>query len=258
MTMGTTGTYEIAENATASPQVLDMDLRKAGDRLVAQSLGPICVSLAGVYALVAVTHTFAIFETQSTLLGGAAVATILFLLSLPYVIRRWSIPEEWSHVCGASIVAVVVGNVLLRFFVLKSSLYTIDMVLCIIGAGGLFLSARWLVGALLCILSSWIVTATLVFPAMLFSHEALVIVAATVLAVLIHLVRLRNVQELEWLRQQEHTQRERLETTIEQLHRSEEHYRTIFNNAPLQRPRSWPLCRATISTDARRRDNRRE
>ncbi len=230
-TMGTTDAHDLSDKTASLPQVPAMDVRQAYDPLVAQSLRSICISLAGVYALVAISHALAIFEPGSTLLSISAVVTIVFLLSLPYVIRRWAIPDEWSHVCGASIVAVVVGNVLLRFFVLKNSLYTIDIVLCVIGTGGLFLSARWLIGALLFILMSWIVAAALLFPATLLSHEALVIVAATVLAILIHHVRRRNVQEFEWLRHQEHTQRKTLEQTIEKLHQSEAHYRNLFDNA---------------------------
>jgi PAS domain S-box-containing protein len=229
--MATVGPHSFSHNIAILPQVLEADLRKACDRLVAQSLPSISVALAGVYVLVAVSHTLGIFEPRSLLLGGVALTTIAFLLFLPYAIRRWSIPDQWSHICGASIVAVVVGNVLLRFFVLQNSAYTIDMVLCILGIGGLFLSIRWIVGALFFTLMGWAVTATLLFPAMLFSHEALVIVAATVLAILIHVVRRRNVQELEWLRHQEQQQRQTLEQTIEQLHHSEEHYRNLVDNA---------------------------
>lgn len=229
--MRTVGSYNVSQEETVSVHVSGADLRRACDRLVAQSLSPICFSLAGVYALVAVSHTFALFEPQSLLLGSVAFGTIIFLLALPYVIHRWPIPQEWSHVCGASIVAVVVGNVLLRFFVLQNTRYTIDIVLCVIGTGGLFLSARWLLGTLFAIVTSWVVAAAVLFPTILWSHEALVIVAASVLAILIHLVRRRNVQELEWLRQQERGQRTALEATLTQLHQSEAHYRSLVDNA---------------------------
>jgi hypothetical protein len=180
----------------ASLQVANVDLRDAYNRLVARGLTPICVSLAAVYTFVAVSHTFAIFEPGLPLLGGAAAVTIGFLLFLPTAIRRWSISDQWSHVCGAAIVAVVLGNVLLRFFVLKNGQYTIDMVLCIVGTGGLFLSMRWFVGTLFCILTSWVIAAALLFPWVLWSHNALVILAATVLASLIHFVRRWHVQTL--------------------------------------------------------------
>lgn len=229
--MDTISMDENSESADVSLQAANADLRAAYNRLVARGLAPICASLAAVYSLVAVSHTFAIFEPRSPLLGGVAVATIGFLLLLPFVIRRWSIPDRWSHVCGAAIVAVVVGNVLLRFFVLKDGQYTIDMVLCIVGTGGLFLSGRWFVGTLVCVLASWIITASLLFPSALWSHNALVIIAATVLASLIHFVRRRHVHALEWLRRQESVQKKALEQTIDQLHRSEEHYRTLFDNA---------------------------
>lgn len=229
--MDTIGMYENSESAAVSLQAAHTDLRAAYNRLVAHGLAPICTSLAAVYSLVAVSHTFAIFEPRSSLLGGVAVATIGFLLLLPVVIRRWAISDRWSHTCGAVIVAVVLGNVLLRFFVLKDGQYTIDIVLCIVGTGGLFLSGLWFVGTIVCILVSWIITASLLFPGALWSHNALVIMAATVLASLMHFVRRRHVHALEWLRHQESVQKKILEQTIGQLHRSEEHYRTLFDNA---------------------------
>ena len=202
-------------------------IRAALDAIVLQSLRPICIGLSALYLIFAVSHALFLPPHAATKMSIVASASALLLLALYYVLRRYSIPPRHAHPVGAGIACLILFNSLLHLYLLSGPEQTTNVALLVIGVGCFFLSARWLALILVLSVGGWAGIVLLEPPSPAWRHFGFMLMAATVLSVLIHTVRLRALEQLERMHLQDVSRKKELERAVRATQLSEERFRQL-------------------------------
>jgi len=211
----------------SSSKTSESDLRAALDVIMRESLRPISAGLSALYLVFAVSHRLVLQESVTTLMSLVAAASAALLLSLYFMLGRWSIPNRWAHPIVASMAGLVLLNSFLHLYLLSEPQQTTNFMLLVIGVGCLFLSTGWLALALAATIGVWGVVVWGAAPSPLWIHFGFGLLSASVLSVLIYTVRVRAFRRLERLRvQNEHHKRE-LEEAVHVAQRSEQRDRAV-------------------------------
>jgi signal transduction histidine kinase/putative methionine-R-sulfoxide reductase with GAF domain len=196
----------------------EAEVRSALNQVVKQNLPPVCMVLGVLYALLAVSHLLLLPKTvpPSTvaLMAALAEVTALVLLIIYLVLTRWPISEKWAHPIGAFIALLVLGNSLINIYFTEDPLQTLTLVLLIIGAGFLFLSPYWLTVIILTTLSGWSAVVWALDPLRVWENYAIPLVSAILLALIIHIARIRSQRDTEILRRDNARRKTELEAVL--------------------------------------------
>lgn len=198
------------------------DLREAFDNIVNQSLRPITLWLSGLYLLLAVAHRITLPPAAAPIMITTAAGSAALLLALYGMLGSWPSPARWAHTLSAGIAGIVFFNSILHLYLLASPEHTTNLILLVIGAGCIFLSTPWLAAILSITLVGWGTVAWTVSYSSNWSHYGFALLMASIVSVLIHLVRLRTLYQLEWLRQQDQQQKQTLEESTQKLREAKE------------------------------------
>lgn len=161
------------------------------------------------------------------LLTTTAVVTALVFLGVALLLGRRSFPASWAHPLGTCMVALVLSTDLLHLHLLGDPLQTTNLILLTIGVGLFFLSVRWLAFTVAMIWAGWGGVVWVAAPSSEWVHFGFALFSATVLAVLVHTVRLRVYERLEGLHYQDQHRLKKLESTTQALQQSEARYRYL-------------------------------
>jgi PAS domain S-box-containing protein len=208
------------------------DLRAALDAVVRESLRPVALGLGVLYLVFAVSHALLLPKSVATPMAVLAAGTAVALLGLHYALSRRAIPLRWAHPVGAFVAGLALLNSLLHIYLTAEPRQTTNLMLLVVGAGFFFLSAGWLTLVLAAALAGWGVVVSLASPSAAWLHFGFALFTATVLAVLVHTVRVRALRRLERLRLQEDLQRARLEKALHAVQWSERRLGTLLESAP--------------------------
>jgi PAS domain S-box-containing protein len=200
-------------------------LREALDAIVLNSLRPISLGLAALFAVFAVSHPLALSPAIAPVMTAVALATAVLMLSLYALLRRLAVPARRAHALGAMVAALGLFNSVLHLHLASDPRQTTNVALIVIGVGSFFLSAAWLVGVLAVALASWGVVAAAAGLSPEWFHYGFVLLSACVLSALIHAVRLRTLAQLERMRLTDERRSAELEAAVEALRASEERER---------------------------------
>lgn len=165
------------------------------------------------------------------------VTASLFLVTyLAY--RRDMIRPAYAHLVGTVLAGAIAAGSLHDAFVLGDPEQTTYLMLVAVGAGSMFLNLRWLYVIVGGSLVGWAVVAQ-AHPEVDWTTFGFALFAASVLSVLIHIVRYNTFERMESLRLAEAGRKEQLEiresaleSAIEALQDSEERYRRLVEGAP--------------------------
>ncbi|MDZ7344981.1 MAG: PAS domain S-box protein, partial [candidate division KSB1 bacterium] len=91
---------------------------------------------------------------------------------------------------------------------------TTNLMLLIVGAGFFILSARWLAFIIAATFAGWAYLVSISPPATRWLHFGFGLLSATVLAALVHFVRVRTLRRLEWLLIQDQRRKTELESAL--------------------------------------------
>lgn len=227
------------ETSGASAKVTEAEVRTVLNRIVRDSLAPLTTALSLQYIAFAVKHALTLSEPAAGLMSLTSGAGAVVGLGFRIALRRWSIPERWAN----SVLAMMAGLLLLTNFMhlclVAEPHQTTNLLVMIIGAGFLFLSTRWLVLVIMATLIGWGIIAWKSPPSSAWLYYAFALFGATVLAVLVHLIRIRTLRQLEKLRIQDQIRSSELKAALAateasqiKLRESEARYRTLVENSP--------------------------
>jgi signal transduction histidine kinase/ActR/RegA family two-component response regulator len=207
-----------------SIDIAEPDVRAALDAVVLESLRPVSTGLTLLYVI----YTVSLLAQPK---GAAAPASIvaagtaLVLLALRHALGRRAVPSHWAHPIGAGITGLVLLNILLRFAFLYEPQQITYLALLLLGAGALFLSARWLALTLAVALVGEGVVVWLSASLSDWLSLGLALLATAVLSAIVHSARLRTYRRLARLRIQDELLIAELEAALRTVRQSEEKLR---------------------------------
>jgi PAS domain S-box-containing protein len=221
-------------------------MRTALAAVVLESLRPVSFGLGVLYVVYTVSHMLVLPASVAPVMAMVAAATAIVMLGLRLTLQYASVPPNLAHPIALAVATLVLLNSLLHIYLITEPQQTTNILLLILGVGFLFLSTRWLIAFIAVALAGWGLIVWLTGPSPSWVHFGFALFAATVLAILVHVVRVRIVRVLEGLRlnfeakvqertaelmqanvhlNQEIAERKRVEQALRE---SEEKYRTIL------------------------------
>ena len=189
-------------------------LRDALDVSVRDSLRPVSAGLAMLFALLAVGYTLALPEVVAPILVSLAGGTAAAFLGLRVVLSRWTVPLRLANPLCAAIAGLVLLNSLVHLYLGSDPRQTTSLVLLIVGAGFVLLSARWLAVVMVAAWAGWGLVASLSPSSPEWPDFGLALLVATALSIVVHMVRVRTARQLESLRLEAEAQRAELARTL--------------------------------------------
>jgi PAS domain S-box-containing protein len=174
--------------------------------IVLEGVAPIAYGLALLYLLFAVFHAALIPPPDNWGMAAVAIGTSLALLGISRRSNKPSLHAKWGHPLTAAIVLLVLFNSLLHLFITGSSYQTTNLMVLAIGMGSFLLDPRWLGYLTATLLTGWSILAFALAPGHSedWVHFGFALITSTTLAVLIFVVRRRNLVRLERLAWQQH------------------------------------------------------
>jgi len=195
-------------------ETTSLHLQAALDAVVRDSLAPISAGLGALYAILAVIHAFVLPRPTALSMSIIALTTALILLAFRLNLGRRQIAARYAHPINAGIAGLVLLNCFLHLHYVPEPQLTTNILLLIVGAGFLFLSTAWLALIILASLGGWAIMAWLAPASPDWFHFGVALYMATVVAVLVHTVRVRTMKRLEMLRLQDEHRKAELEAAL--------------------------------------------
>ncbi|MFA7638642.1 MAG: HAMP domain-containing sensor histidine kinase [Parvibaculum sp.] len=161
------------------------------------SLLPISLFLAGLYAFFALLHVNMLGEPARSIMLTAALGGVTALLAIAVMISRDRLPVTYSAMAGLFVFTIVLGNSALHMWIEKDIYQSTNFALLFVGAGLFFASRLHLLIAYLAACVTWLLiatSATIYTPA--FQHFAVMNIQAIVIGVLAMEIRLRSSRRL--------------------------------------------------------------
>ena len=202
---------ELPHNMDTRPQD---NLRDALDARVRNSLHLVSTGLAVLFALLAISHALMLPKAVAPIMASLAGCTAAALFGLGILLSRWTVPLRRVNPLGAGIAGLVVLNSLVHLYLVSEPKQTTNLLLLIVGAGFVFLSARWLAVVMAAAWAGWGIVVALSPPSPEWLYFGFALLLATALSSVVHVVRVRTVQRLESLRLEAEAQRAELARTL--------------------------------------------
>ena len=177
-----------------------VELQNAVDRATLAALRPVFPALAVLFCLFAIAHPLILppgAALPMTILAGLSSATFVALFTLLATDR---LPARRPGLYALVVAATVLGNSLAHLYLVGNPRDTTNLLLFLVGAGFLLFSTRWLLIAIAVTFAGWYAVAAAHPPFEPWAGFIFALVSASVLSVLVHVVRLNTVVGFEQLR----------------------------------------------------------
>ena len=185
---------------TAERPPASEEIAKAIDRAAFAALRPVLGALAVLFCLFAVAHPLVLPAGAALPMTVLAGASSLIFLALFGLMQAGRLPDGRPGVYTLIVAALVLTNSLLHLHLVGEPRDTTNLLLFLVGAGFLLFSTRWLFFAILTTFAGWYLVAMLHPPFEPWARFIFALVSASVLSVLVHVVRLKTVIGFEELR----------------------------------------------------------
>ena len=186
------------------------NLNDALDATVRDSLRPVSTGLGVLFAVLAVSHALVLPRAVAPVMVSLAAGTAAALLGLRVWLNRWTVPFQWVNPLGAAIAGLALLNSLAHLYLVSEPKQTTNLLLLVVGAGFVFLSARWLAVVMVAAWAGWGAVVALSPSSPEWLHFGFALFIATALSVMVHIVRVRTVRRLESLRWEAEAQKTEL------------------------------------------------
>ncbi|MGE0821687.1 MAG: PAS domain S-box protein [Candidatus Binatia bacterium] len=228
----------------ATPTAAESALAAAIDAIVYDSLRPVAAGLALLFFVFAVAYPLVLPRAIALLLSSVACATTAVFLLGVFCLHRGTIPLFLAHPFAFGVSCLTLANVVFPLFLVPNPQQTINLMLFVIGAGLWLLSVH---GLLLIVALTWLGWGMVVwlFPSSGWTDFGFALFIATVLALLVHTVRLRIVSRMELMRLQGERERKALAETMQAAQQNEERFRLV-TEATSDAIYDWNLKTGTI------------
>ncbi len=186
------------------------------------SLRPIASGLAGLYGLLVLAHLALLPPYAKAPMALIAGASALGLFGLRWALGSWRPSLAWAHPLATLLAAIILLNSLLHLAFIPEPKQSTNFALLIIAIGSFFLSPRWFAVGCVATLGSWGLVVAGAPPSPDWVHFTFLLGEATVLALLILLVRRRSVLRIARLRRHELAQNRELASALATLSQNEQ------------------------------------
>lgn len=206
------------------PLELDKDsyLYAALDAIARDDLRIASIGLGVLFVILAIVYVLTLPSAAAPPMVALAICSGAAMFGLSIALGWWLVPVSWSQPIGVAAAGLVLLNGLLYLYITSEPRLTMILWLLIIGAGLFFLSAFWLGLTIVATLAGWGIIVWSSSPSPDWLYFGIALFLATVMAMIIHTVRLHTVLELVTLRLDEGAHRAELEdalTTTEEARR---------------------------------------
>ena len=193
------------------------DMDKALNELVSDSLPSVAAGLSALYFILSVSHIFLLPGNSAYIMSSVSLTTALGLVFLHAVIKGQRISSRWSHLIATGIVTAVLLNSLLHIYLIPDPKQTVNLMLLTIGIGCVFLSNKWFALNIGLVDSGYIFTAWSYHDLPEWLHFAFGIFMATVLSIIVFVIRMRVFQRLIGLNLSGNQEQEKLTIALADL-----------------------------------------
>lgn len=235
------------------PEISRAEMRPALKTVVRDSLRPVAIGLGGLYAVFAVSHILILPQAAAVPMSILAASTSIVLFSLAVMLHRFAVPASWAYPLAVAIAGLVLANSLTHLYLLSEPQQTTNLMLLIVGASFFILSARWLAFIVAATFAGWAYIVSISAPGTAWLHFGFGLLSATVLAALIHFIRVRTLRRLELLLIQDERRKAELESALaltatahQMAEASKRHLETAVHAAQHSEDRFRRLSEATF------------
>ncbi len=172
--------------------LLTDDLHGMMNRNVWNSLPPVLLTLVVLYLLFAIGHLFLLSSGARVIMVGIALSTAAICAGLWFVLRRHPPKPDHSHLYAAFVAGLVLINCLSHLYLVHEPRQTTNVALLIVGVGCVFLSYKWFFTVVVASVFSWGIVVWVLGPSTEWIHFAFLLLAASALSSVVHLIRVRN------------------------------------------------------------------
>ncbi len=202
----------------------EFDMQPVFDRIVAQSLGPLCAGLSLVFLVLAI---IGFMEGRQGWLAAVEITDVVsaFLyLGIFLLLRNGRFPIDRINFLGFAIGSLALANVLIAYYFLDEAIHLIYLPIIMIGYGTFMLSLRWLAASLALVVGAGILVVWPTLTPELFLNYLSIMLPATLLSLIMVIIRrwsaIATQTALIELRA-EAAERRRIETRLNQAQRLE-------------------------------------
>ena len=204
------------------------DAGLALDHAARDAVRPALTVLTPVYLVLAVLHPVMLAPPGAYVMSATALATAALTGGAWLALVRRGTGVRRGHLVMGLLAALVLVNSVLHLFVIGEAADTTNLLLLIGGSGFILLSRRWLLALILLAWAGW-GGAAVTYPAEPWSRYLAAMIGATVLAWLVHAVRVQTILNLQHLRAQLEV---RVEERTHALAASNAYLRTLVDHLP--------------------------
>ncbi|HXB57749.1 MAG TPA: PAS domain S-box protein [Vicinamibacteria bacterium] len=216
----------------------DKALEAARNRVVRDALAPLAAGVAILQGLLAFGH-YLLPGRASSLLAAIDAGSAALFAGFRFALGRRPLPDRWAHPVAFTWGLLLVLIVLVHLRLLADPLETLMLMLVVIGGGSFMLSFPWYGSFAAVSLLGWaLLMASLGLPTGSV-RSGFALVGSAVVAAIILRVRLRTLQRLETLREQDEGRRQevedfnrRLGDALAEVLREQSLHQTIADNFP--------------------------
>ncbi len=202
------------------PGARDVELDRAMDRSVAESVAPVSTALALVYLGLIPVHLFLLRYPERVALAGVCLGALLLFGALRFHLARREVPAGWGHATGTGLALVVVVIGWLHLALTGEPRETTGLLLVVLGASLFFLDLGWFFAVLGGALVAWLAGTGggAAHPDAVYFGVVLVLAGSVGGTVLV--IRRRAFARVERLRSQERVRQIELESALDQTERA--------------------------------------
>jgi signal transduction histidine kinase len=186
--------------------------------VVLRSLRSATLGLALLYVLFVIGHLLLLPAPARWIMAALAGTSIVLLLVIHWLLGRGAIPTIRAHPLAIGVIGLVLGNSTAHVLVTSGIEHTTNIALLFIGIGGIVLTWRSFIAALLLSLVVWCLAIWQLPDLGQLAHYGYMLVGAAILSGLIFITRRRTYLAFEQLRLLEADQRATLEGLLAQQH----------------------------------------
>lgn len=191
-------------------EVIESRINDSFNRVVYSMTRPIAFGLGWLYAIFTVMNFLIVTPPHNLPLSISAAVVASLFFGLAWLLGRRLISYHYAHFIASLMGVLTLWQSLFHLYLTPIPAQSTNITLLIISVGGSFLSRRWLAIVITVAIVGWagIVCATPSDPNWM--HFGFFHFTATVIAFLLHEVRLKTFRRLEILRFQEESQKQKL------------------------------------------------
>jgi signal transduction histidine kinase len=204
------------------------------DRAQLDSFPFVAGSVAVLALLYALIQGLLLQEAGYGPMVAVAVVSALLLWGMKTAVQRGMSLVRSADALYVLLAALVLLNMLLRFYVTGQPRQSANLVLFLVAVGVLLLSTRWVMAMLLLTLGGWVIGVALLPPSEEWPFYFILLLTAAAAALILHLVRVRNYKQAVVMRITQERQGKELQRLYEEVRSFNEQLETAVRERTLE------------------------